>query len=169
MDPQLSLSLNVWTICSSYPCQSVPPWFLMRKTIDCGDGAEYGAGFYTILMISDDSRMAASSASRSSDFEVFSDPTLGTWPYIQHWHWPASDVTNLPMVHLPRSWSWLMGINSLFWRKNAGFIAHQPRSILFINSKRNGRGKVLPFCSDHWLGRTQQWRQQSVQNCEQKY
>ena len=43
-----------------------------------------------------------------SDFGVFSDPTLGAWPYIQHWHWPASHVTNLP-----RSWSWLMEKNSL--------------------------------------------------------
>ena len=50
----------------------------MRKTIDYGDGAEYGAGFYTILMISDDFRMAASSGPHLSDFEVFSDPALST-------------------------------------------------------------------------------------------
>ena len=66
--------------------------------------------------------------------------------------WPASDVTNLQMLHLARSWSELMGKNGLFWRKNAGFIAHQPRSILFINCTRDGRDKVRPFGSDHWLG-----------------
>ena len=50
----------------------------MRKTIDYGDGAEYGAGFYTLLMISDDYRMATLMLpSCHSDFRVFSDPTLG--------------------------------------------------------------------------------------------
>ena len=71
-----------------------------------------------------------------SDFGVFSDPTLGAWPYIQHWHWPASHVTNLP-----RSWSWLMEKNSLSWLKMLDL------SLISLQSERKRQSAAIWFGS----------------------